>query len=66
MKIGKFDLSAAGATLVATIASGTTFIIASLFVFNGVPAANLTAYIPRGALNRADQRRDRADPLSCR
>jgi len=45
MKIKKLDLSAAGATLVATIASGSTF-IASLFVFNGVPAANLKAYIP--------------------
>ena len=45
MKIKKLDLSAAGATLVATIASGSTF-IPSLFVFNGVPAANLKAYIP--------------------
>ena len=45
MKIGKLNLSAAGATLVATLASGSTF-IASLFVFNGVPAANLKAYIP--------------------
>ncbi|HPF88906.1 MAG TPA: tryptophan transporter [Candidatus Limiplasma sp.] len=45
MKIKKVDLSAAGATLVATIASGSTF-IASLFVFNGVPAENLKAYIP--------------------